>query len=96
MGEHSWYTQRIYGGARMETKVQKWGNSLGVRIPRSVALGARLRPGTAVDITGEEDSIVIRAVGRPRYVLSALLRRVSRTNLHHEVETGTPVGKELL
>ncbi len=80
----------------METKVQKWGNSLGVRIPRSVAVEAGLRPGTAVDITGEEDSVVIRPVGRPRYVLSELLKRISRRNLHREVSAGAPVGKEVL
>jgi antitoxin MazE len=80
----------------METKVQKWGNSLGVRIPRSLAAGVRLRPGTSVEITGEEDAIVIRPVGRPRYVLSDLLKRISRRNLHGEVSAGAPVGKERL
>ncbi len=80
----------------MVTKVQKWGNSLGVRIPRSVALEANLRPGASVDISAADDSIVIRPVCRPRYRLAELMEGVTRRNLHQEVETGHPVGKERL
>jgi antitoxin MazE len=80
----------------METKVQKWGNSLGVRIPRSVAAEARLSAGSAVQISAQDDAIVIRPVSRLRYSLAELLKGVKRGNLHSQVPTGEPVGKEAL
>ena len=80
----------------METKVQKWGNSLGVRIPRAIASSARLRAGTSVEILAEGDSIVIRAANRPRYRLADLLKAVTRRNLQAAVDTGAPVGREAL
>src|SRR5437868_2550255 len=87
---------RYSRGVRMETKVQKWGNSLGVRIPRSLAMEAHLKPGTAVEISAEADAIVIRPVNRPRYSLAELLRGVTRANLHEELEFGGPMGREAL
>jgi antitoxin MazE len=80
----------------VETKVQKWGNSLGVRIPRSVAAGAKLRQGTPVDVSAADDAIVIRLLERPRVRLSEMLKRVKRSNLHAAVDTGSPVGREVL
>ena len=80
----------------METKVQKWGNSLGVRIPRALATGAKLRQGTPVEISADDDAIVIRLVERPRIRLSELLKRVKRGNLHAAVDTGPSVGREAL
>jgi antitoxin MazE len=90
------YTRRIYEDLTMETKIQKWGNSLGVRIPRSVALEARLRAGSAVEVSAEDDVVVIRPVSRVRYQLSDLLKGVYRRNRHAEVVTGEPVGRESL
>ena len=78
----------------METKVQKWGNSLGVRIPRALAADVRLRPGTSVRISAEDESIVIRPLDRPTVTLADLLKRVTRANLHDEVDTGEPRGNE--
>ena len=80
----------------METKVQKWGNSLGVRIPRALAADVRLAAGSAVEIAAQDDAIVIRPVSRVRYSLAELLKGVKRRNLHGEVPTGGPVGKEHL
>lgn len=80
----------------METKVQKWGNSLGVRIPRSVAAEARLSAGSAVEICAQDDAIVIRPVSRVRYSLAELLQGVTRGNIHSEISSGEAVGKEAL
>lgn len=78
----------------MRTKVQKWGNSLGVRIPRSVAAAARLEAGASVEIAPVAETIVIRPVKPARYRLSDLLAGIKRTNLHAAVDTGAPVGRE--
>ena len=80
----------------MRTKVQKWGNSLGVRIPRSVAAAARLQAGTSVEIAPVAETIVIRPVMPARYRLSDLLKGIERSNLHAAVDTGAPVGREPL
>jgi antitoxin MazE len=80
----------------METKIQKWGNSLGVRIPQAVAKGARLKVGSAVEITAEDEAVVIRPTVSVRYTLKELLRGVTAKNLHREVDAGVPVGKEAL
>ena len=77
----------------MQTKVQKWGNSLGVRIPRSFAAEARVEAGSTVDISVEKGSLRIRPVRR-RYSLRGLLRKVTSRNLHGEIATGAPVGRE--
>jgi antitoxin MazE len=75
-------------------KVQKWGNSLAVRIPRSVAADARLSAGESVELTLEKGTIVI-VRARPRFKLEELLRRVNRRNRHGEVPTGDAVGQEV-
>ena len=77
----------------METKIQKWGNSLGVRIPRSFAAEARVEAGSSVDISVEDGSLRIRALSR-RYSLRDLLKKITIRNLHAEASTGARVGQE--
>ncbi len=78
----------------MKTKVQKWGNSLGLRIPRSFAAEAQVEAGTIVNISVENGGLLIRRVHQRRYSLSDLLKKVTSRNLHGEVETGEAVGRE--
>lgn len=81
-------------GGCMHTKVQKWGNSLGLRIPRSFAAEAQVEEGSTVDISVENGCLHVRPLRARRYLLSDLLKRVSRRNLHPEVSTGEAVGRE--
>jgi len=78
----------------MITKIQKWGNSLAVRIPRSVALDTHLSSGNAVDLAVQDGRIVIAPARRPRFRLDELLRGVTARNRHGESETGPAVGRE--
>ena len=78
----------------MVTKIQKWGNSLGLRIPKTFAKEAAIEEGSAVDISLEEDRLVIRPVRTERYQLSELLSQVRKDNLHEEIVTGDAVGRE--
>ena len=78
----------------MVTKIQKWGNSLGLRIPKSFAKEAGVENGSAVDIAIEEDRIVIRPLRSEVFQLSDLLSQVREDNLHEEISTGDAVGKE--
>jgi antitoxin MazE len=78
----------------MLTRIQKWGNSLGLRIPKSFAADVEVEAGSTVDICVENGDLVIRPVRRRQYVLSELLEGVNVRNLHEEVSTGDPVGRE--
>ena len=78
----------------MITKVQKWGNSLAVRIPRSVAEDIQLKQGESVNLASHDGQIVIAAVRQQRFKLADLLKGVTSRNKHEEVATGNPVGLE--
>ena len=78
----------------MEIRVQKWGNSLAVRLPKPVAKDARLEEGSVIDVRVVGGKLVAVPVG-PKYVLADLLRSVKNGNLHGEIETGTAVGREV-
>ncbi len=79
----------------MQTKIQKWGNSLGVRIPRPLAAEARVDEGAIVDMSLERGRLLIRPVRARRYVLRRLLDGVNARNRHGEVSTGAAVGREI-
>ena len=69
----------------MQTKIQKWGNSLGLRIPRSFAHEAQVEAGAAVDLSMENGRLLIRPLRVRKYSLNVLLRKITRRNLHGEV-----------
>jgi antitoxin MazE len=78
----------------MQTRIQKWGNSLGLRIPRSFAADAQVEEGSTVDLSLENGSLLVRPLRARKYVLSALLKKVKPSNVHREVSTGEPAGRE--
>jgi antitoxin MazE len=78
----------------MLTKVQKWGNSLALRIPKAFALDAQLENDSIVEISIVDGQIVIKPVEAQSWSLEELLSGINKTNIHHEVETGPAVGYE--
>ena len=78
----------------MQTKVQKWGNSLAVRIPKPFVKEAHLAYGTSVDLSVDDGKIVINPLAEPVYCLADLLKSVTKRTLHAEVDTGDAVGRE--
>ena len=78
----------------MRTRVQKWGNSLALRIPKSFADEAGLQRETPVEVSLADGKLVITPVTRPKPSLRELLAKVTQENLHHEVDTGPAVGNE--
>jgi len=72
-------------------QVQKWGNSLGIRIPKSLALKVGLIEGSEVDLDVENGHLVIKPKSA---TLDELLTQVTPENLHKEVPTGEPQGRE--
>lgn len=78
----------------MQTKIQKWGNSLGLRIPRSFAQEAGVGAGSEVDLSVRNGDLVVKPARRRSYQLNELVRKITAKNLHSEVNTGRPVGRE--
>jgi len=78
----------------MNTTIQKWGNSLAVRIPRSVAKDIRLHQGSIVDVVLVAGKIVVKPRRQPHYALAQLLRGVTKRNRHTELDWGGRVGQE--
>ena len=79
----------------MQTTIQKWGNSLAVRIPKAFVKEAHVAYGTQVDLSVDDGKIVIDPRAEPSYRLEDLLKGVTKRNLHAEVDTGKAVGREV-
>ena len=76
----------------MEIVVKKWGNSLGVRIPRIIAKDLNLKDGSSVDVEDLNGNIIISP---KRNTLSELLSGINSSNIHEEIEFGKSEGKEI-
>jgi antitoxin MazE len=78
----------------METRVQRWGNSLAIRIPKPLADEIGLQNNSPVQISLRDKALVVVPVRNPTLSLDALLAQVTPNNLHGEVQTGSAVGGE--
>lgn len=78
----------------METRVQNWGDSLAVRIPKPIADQMGLEPNSPVKLSLRDMELVITPVRPPDLKLEDLLAQVTEDNLHGEVDTVPPVGHE--
>lgn len=78
----------------MKTRIQKWGNSLALRIPRAYAAEVEMEQASLVDLSVENGALVIRLVPTGPPSLDDLLAGITDANLHHEVDLGPPVGVE--
>jgi antitoxin MazE len=79
----------------MRTQVQKWGNSLALRIPRSFATESKIAEGSVVNMSIVEGKLIIEPASEPTYTLDELLAGVTKQNIHAEINIGSPVGKEV-
>jgi antitoxin MazE len=77
----------------METRLMKWGNSQGVRLPKAVLEAMRLKSGDRVTVAVKNGNIVI-SPARGKYSLKELLDGITARNLHGEIATGAAVGRE--
>jgi antitoxin MazE len=77
----------------MQATIQKWGNSLGVRIPSLMAKDLALKNGSSVEILEEDNRIIIQASRKKS--LQDVLALVTDENIHDE-QFSTSAGKELL
>jgi antitoxin MazE len=79
----------------MKARIQKWGNSLALRIPKPFAEEASLREDSAVDVTVRSGKLVVVAIEEPQLSLEDLVAKITPSNRHAEVETGKAVGNEI-
>ena len=77
----------------MRTSLQKWGNSLAVRIPKAIAEEAGVAESDDLEIAVIGEVIQIRRC-RPAPALLDLLGQVTPDNLHGEADFGRPEGRE--
>jgi len=78
----------------MRTRIQKWGNSLALRIPKSFATEVGLQRETSVEVALADGKLVITPLAKPKPTLKQLLAKITEANLHHEIDTGPVAGKE--
>jgi antitoxin MazE len=76
--------------------VQRWGNSLAVRIPAAVARSARFRAGQPVEVSCQDSNVVVRPLGEPKLTLSQKLAAFDPAMHGGEVMATRPVGNEVL
>jgi antitoxin MazE len=79
----------------MKSRVQKWGNSLALRIPKAFAAEAGLKADAAVEISLVKGALVVQAIKPQPLTLEQLLRGITDDNLPGEWNTGPAVGKEV-
>jgi antitoxin MazE len=79
----------------MRVAVQKWGNSLALRIPKSFAIDSKIANGSSVDLSLVEGKIIVSPATSKQYALKELLAGVSKKNIHQEVNMGEASGKEV-
>ena len=78
----------------MRLQIQKWGNSLALRLPKVFASEANVRQGSAVDLSFADGKLILTPLSKSSYTLKGLLARVTKHNLHREEDFGRRIGQE--
>jgi len=74
--------------------MQKWGNSLAIRIPKAFATEIGLKEESEVDVSLKSGKLVVVPVEKPGVTLKMLLAKITEENIHREVDTGPAAGRE--
>jgi antitoxin MazE len=79
----------------MKARIQKWGNSLALRIPKPFAEESNLREDSPVDVSLRNGKLVVVAIEEPPLSLEDLVAKITPENRHGETDTGAAVGNEV-
>ena len=79
----------------MKAKIQRWGNSLAVRIPKSFAEEVGLEAGSPVDMRLVDGGLLVEPAPDESLSLDDLLDGVTKANIHAEVDAGPSQGREV-
>jgi antitoxin MazE len=77
----------------MRAQITRWGNSLGLRVPKDIATQVGLKAGARVEITAEGGRIVV-SVARPVFTLDELLAGMTPAAMHKAYDWGPELGRE--
>ncbi|MGI8552708.1 MAG: AbrB/MazE/SpoVT family DNA-binding domain-containing protein [Dehalococcoidia bacterium] len=78
----------------MKTRIQRWGNSLALRIPKTIAVEAHLEQDALVELSLIDGKLVVSPAAAPAVTLAQLLAGITEENLHGEVSTGPAMRPE--
>ena len=79
----------------MLTKIQKWGNSFAIRIPKAFASEVRIEKDSVIELSLIDNQIILKPVNISKYSLKQLLSGVSKNNIHSETDTVEACGNEV-
>lgn len=79
----------------MQARIQKWGNSLALRVPKPFAVELGLEEESPVELSLEEGKLVVRPARQVSPKLAELLACMTEDTLHGEVDTGPAQGREV-
>ena len=79
----------------MEARLQKWGNSVGIRIPSSILKSLNLSINDKIDLKEDGDRIIITKSKKERVSLEELFKNYNGENLAKDFKWDEPVGKEI-
>jgi antitoxin MazE len=79
----------------MQARIQKWGNSLAVRIPKTLATEANLAQEAVVDLAVAKGKLIIAPIKRQKYKLEGLVSKITDENIHKEDVWGPAIGREV-
>jgi antitoxin MazE len=80
----------------MDAKIQKWGNSLALRLPKVLADEVEIGEGTQVELIRAGEGLLLKPKRKRRYRLSELVAGITKNNVHQETPWGRAVGREIL
>jgi len=80
----------------MTATIKKWGNSLAVRLPKTLARENQLREGAQVELVRTGAGLLLKPAPRKRYRLSELVARITPKNRHAETDWGRSEGREIV
>jgi antitoxin MazE len=89
------YTKFILLSKFMQTIIQKWGNSLAIRIPKSFSKETGIIDGSSIEMSLDNGKIVIKPLISKSKQLDILLKKINLKNIHTEMDFGVAQGGEI-
>jgi len=79
----------------MKTLIQRWGNSLALRIPKTFAYEISVREGDEIEMRVTRGRLVVSPRPPRHYYLADLVAEIRPRNLHKEIVIEGPQGREV-
>jgi antitoxin MazE len=80
----------------MTTKIQKWGNSLGIRLPKALIESTAFSLGSEVEVEKKGSEIILKVIKDKKPTLKEMLKGMTKANFEPLVDWGPPVGREII